>query len=573
MLKPIAHRRARDRWLLALLTALLMMAVTYALCRPIYETNDDSSIVAAASGAVTGVPYAGNGFTSYLYGALLAGLFSLNANLPWHALFLLGVAFLSLAALIKCFACMGARFRVPCLALWAVLGGLYAGVLMPYVAMLQFTTIAALAAAGGTSLLLCAGAERGRAVRFDRCIAGVLLLCAFALRVQSLWAAMPLLAAYGVLAWLESPRSGRKTALCCGMALALLGLLTAADSALYRHNEPGWDAFCAFNDRLSDLLDYNNTGLVDELAAEAAGWPSWTTYMVRNWYQLDEHMTLDSLTILTDAIAEAKPAPTAASLLRATGSVLLRYPMFAFTLAGFGLFALWAFFAQALRRRFWDCLAILGPVAYLVVFIAYFYGVLGRLPERAAFTAACPCYMLLTLSCLRAFAPGAERGERLFRRLGTAAACALALLCAVPAVADAPERLPLRWLEQSRDAARALSVRMCAYACAHPDRVYVTDAPLDHDPFYVYGDALPVNLIEWCNGMFHSPMYQEKLHVLGFDSFTSRTLLEEGVYLLLSGEGVLNNLQGYLAAEYGPVSAELLYQGDGFLECVLRPAP
>ena len=185
------------------------------------------------------------------------------------------------------------------------------------------------------SLLLCAGAECGRAVRFDRCIAGVLLLCAFALRVQSLWAAMPLLAAYGVLAWLESPRSGRKTALCCGMALALLGLLTAADSALYRHNEPGWDAFCAFNDRLSDLLDYNNTGLVDELAAEAAGWPSWTTYMVRNWYQLDEHMTLDSLTILTDAIAEAKPAPTAASLLRATGSVLLRYPMFAFTLAGF----------------------------------------------------------------------------------------------------------------------------------------------------------------------------------------------------------------------------------------------
>ena len=114
---------------------------------------------------------------------------------------------------------------------------------------------------------------------------------------------------------------------------------------------------------------------------------------------------------------------------------------------------------------------------------------------------------------------------------------------------------------------------MCAYACAHPDRVYVTDAPLDHDPFYVYGDALPVNLIEWCNGMFHSPMYQEKLHVLGFDSFTSRTLLEEGVYLLLSGEGVLNNLQGYLAAEYGPVSVELLYRGDGFLECVLCPAP
>ena len=42
--------------------------------------------------------------------------------------------------------------------------------------------------------------RQGRAARFDRSVAGVLLLCAFGLRVQSLWAAMPLLAAYGVLA-------------------------------------------------------------------------------------------------------------------------------------------------------------------------------------------------------------------------------------------------------------------------------------------------------------------------------------------------------------------------------------
>lgn len=572
MLKPIVHRRERDRWLLALLAALLIMAVTYALCRPIYETNDDSSIVAAASGAVTGAPYAGNGFTSYLYGALLGGLFSLNAQLPWHTLFLLGVAFLSLAALIKCFTCVGERLSVPAAVLWAVFAGLYAGVLLPYVAMLQFTTIAAMAASGGTGLMLCAGAGSGRAARFDRSVAGVLLLCAFGLRVQSLWAAMPLLAAYGVLAWLESPRRGRKTALCCGAALVLLGLLTIADSALYRYNEPGWDAFCAYNDRLSDLLDYNNTGLVDELAAEAAGWPSWTTYMVRNWYQLDERMTLDSLTALTDAIAEARPASTAVSLLRATGSVLLNYPMFSFTLAGFGVFALWAFVSLASRKRIWGCLAIVGPAAYLIVFVAYFYGVLGRLPERAAFTAACPCYVLLALSCLRAFAPEAAPMGLLSRRLAAAAACALLLLCAVPTVANAPERLPLRWQEQSRDSARALSGRMCAYACAHPDRIYVTDAPLDHDPFYVYGNALPVNLIEWCNGMFHSPMYQEKLRVLGFDSFTSRTLLKEGVYLLLSGEGVLNNLKGYLEAEYGPVTVQTCFLGDGFLECALRPA-
>ena len=69
------ENREKRRWIACFLIAALLMAASFACCRLVYETNDDSSIVAAASGAVTGTPYAGNGFTSYLYGLLLSTLF------------------------------------------------------------------------------------------------------------------------------------------------------------------------------------------------------------------------------------------------------------------------------------------------------------------------------------------------------------------------------------------------------------------------------------------------------------------------------------------------------------------
>lgn len=570
MLKPITFPRARDRWLAALLAALLLLTATFALCRPIYETNDDSTIVAAASGAVTGAPYAGNGFTSYLYGAFLSMLFGLFPALPWHALMLLGMIALSLTALIQCFLAVGERCAAPAAVIWGILLALYVGVLMPYAALWQFTTVSALAASSGAVLLLCTGSQPGRAARFSRALATVLLLCGFGLRVQSLWVTMPLLAAYALLAWLTSPKANRQGALYCLLAVAALGLLTAADQALYRRFEPGWDAYSVFNAELSELLDYQNTDSINAVAREAAGWPEWTTYMVRSWYQLDERMTLESLSALTAALDAQSPAPTVASLMRAVGSVLLRFPMFSFSLAGFLALSLWAFWHFARERRWLGCLAVAVPYVYLAVFIAYFYGVLGRLPARAAFTAACPCYVLIALCCLWAFGPLHVQERSMARHAGVSAACIMLLLCVIPTVMHASERLPLRWQEQSRDAARALSDRMSAYAAGHADRIYVTDAPFDHDPFFVYGDALPVNLIEWCHGLFHSPMYQQKLRLLGFDGFTSRTLLREDMYLLLSGEGVLNTLRDYLSAEYGPVEADILFLGDGFYECRVR---
>lgn len=69
-----------------------------------------------------------------------------------------------------------------------------------------------------------------------------------------------------------------------------------------------------------------------------------------------------------------------------------------------------------------------------------------------------------------------------------------------------------------------------------------------------------------CNGIFHSPMYQEKPSAPGLTALPPTRC----GYLPAEQRGIVVNLKGDLKAEYGTVSPLLLLRGDGFEECVLR---
>ncbi len=567
MTRLFAARRERDRWLAALCVCALLFALSFACCRLIYETNDDSVIVAAASGAITGAPYAGNGFTSYLYGAFLAGLFTLCNTIPWHALFLLAVLFLSTAAILKTALTVAHEHNVPVWVAYGLFLALYVGVLLPYVVMLQFTTVAAMASAAGCCLLLgFRSLPKGAARRFAACLGALLLLCGFALRIETLWVSMPLLIGFAFAGWACSRAKGKPTLLLCLCVLLVFGALTLTDGALYRATEAGWEEKTALFEPLGELLDYHNVAELDHLAPQTVGWSPWLTFMVRNWYQLDARVTAEQINAILASLAENTPATTPVSVARATGSVLLRYPMFALVLLGFGLLWLLAFWRYARAKQPWRCLVLIGAGVYLLLFIAYFYGVLGRLPARAAFAAACPCYVLMTLACIPAFAPKAAQAVQKHRfALAPAIGLALALCCcAVSLVQNGEQLLPLRHKEQTRDGGRSFARIMCEYAVAHPEYVYVTDGVLDFEPFFVYGGDLPSNLIEWSHGLYHTAMYQEKLRLLGFEDFNTLSLLEDRVYLLVSNSYAKDHIVEYISSDYFPVTAQALELTEGF---------
>ena len=87
---------------------------------------------------------------------------------------------------------------------------------------------------------------------------------------------------------------------------------------------------------------------------------------------------------------------------------------------------------------------------------------------------------------------------------------------------------------------------------------------LDLSPSYVHRDTLPSNLVPWTCGMFHSPLYQEKLQKLGYDSFTTENLVDDNVLLLITADKALNLLTQYLESEFGSVEALLVDQTPSF---------
>ena len=554
--------RERNRWLAALLLAALLMSLSFACCRMVYETNDDSSIVAAASGAVTGTPYAGNGFTSYLYGALLAALFGSVPALPWHAIILVGLIFLSLSALIKSYLTLCAERNIPYSVTLTLFAALYVGVLLPYVVMLQFTTVPALAASAGSCLILTSW-KNARTQKTSIVIGICLTFFALLLRIQSAWVAIPLLMMFGISYEFERRRYGKGIGwFCIAIAVGCL-LITLLDSSLYQWSDPAWEAFDEFNALHGGLLDYNNTDLATRASHEVAGWTPWLTYMVRDWYMLDARMTEENLSVLLNAMENLREPFSVYGILKATGSLLLRYPIFSISLAGFSIFALYASIRLIKQRRYWAVLRMVGIYVYLAAFVAYFYGYLGRMPMRAAFTAGCPCYALLLLNSLEAFE--SDQKAALPRAAKPLSALVLALCIATPLV-NGNSFVPLRWKDQYHDRIRQSSELICEYVTRpeNADTLYLTDVTIDLSPAYVYGDRLPSNLLSWRCGMYHSPLYQTKLKRFGYERFTSENLFDEGVLLLVQDASALNLLYEYLETDYAPVELETVDTGACF---------
>lgn len=555
--------RERNRWLAALLLAALLMSLSFACCRMVYETNDDSSIVAAASGAVTGSPYAGNGFTSYLYGALLAFLFSAVPSLPWHALILLGLIYLSVSALIKSYLTLCNDRSIPCSVALILFAALYVGVLLPYVVMLQFTTVPSLAASAGCCLLLVSWPKLCRQ-KASFAIGIFLLLFALMLRIQSAWVTIPLLLMFGLSYDFERKRYGKGILLFCAAVAVVFGLITLLDSYLYQWSDPAWAAFEEFNALHGSLLDYNNTDLATQASHELPEWTPWLTYMVRDWYMLDARMTEENLAALLNVMEAMREPLSLFAVLKAAGSLLLRYPVFSLSLAGFSLYALFASIRLLKKHRYWAVLRMIGIYVYLIVFVAYFYGILGRMPMRAAFTAGCPCYVLLLFNGLEAFEkdPDSPKNPISEKVLLTAV---LALCIATPAI-NGNAFIPLRWKEQYHDRIRRSSELICEYVTRpeNADTLYLTDVTLDFSPAYVHGDRLPSNLLSWRCGMYHSPLYHTKLEKFGYERFTSENLFDENVLLLVQDASALTLLYEYLETDYAPVELETVDIGACF---------
>ena len=536
----------RKRWLAALLVVALLALVTYLSSDVVFQTNDDNAIVSAASGGVTGAPYAGNGFTSYLYGLLLSGLYRLSGGVPWHALLLSAAQLASLVCVLRSllFVC-DQRKRSP---LWALLvfAGLYVGLALKFMTRLQFTATPGYCAAALAALLWTL--PEGRRARTLCCLAGAMLMAfGLLLRLKGGLLSLPVPVLAGLAVWMKRDGTRRAAAIACAGLLALTAVTWVADGALYRANEPGWQEQAAFDEASAVLLDYNNNDATYELALQETDWTPELIACVRRWSLFfDARFNTENLSAIARRLEESASHPTLYELFYKTGSVFKRYAEFRYIALAFALAGLWALVRLLRRRRLWDALLLVALAGSAVLVVAYFYGWMNRFPDRVAFAYAWSAYCLAALVILDALADEAPLWAM---RLG---ALALALATVATFAVRPGDALVLP--SSGREARARLTTEVNAYAAAQPDVLFVTDIT---QSFYAFSTERPsVNLLEWGSAMMRSPMYCRKFEALGYaNGFACENLADDSVRLLFADPASLERLMACLGTDGVPWQA------------------
>ena len=388
-------------------------------------------------------------------------------------------------------------------------------------------------------------------------------MISFGLRAESFWGVMPIFLGFCLINAMEK---NRKRWLWTGaMVLGAALLLTVVDGMLYRLCESGWGDFRTVYNLQRGLLDYNNTDVMEKIAVENLGWPEPLLRMVRNWYMLDSRMNAEQLSRLLEAVGETMPKPTLYSVLKAAGSILRRYPMFMWNFAAFGALGLWSCLRFGKEKQWGNIVRIAGIAVFLLGFLAYFYGIRGRLPERAAFVAACPAYALITLTCFPAIAlQWKEKASCQWTRVA-AAFTVLTLICG-GATFGLQRAGQMRWIGQRGEekSSYAISRQVYAYGNAHPELIYVTNVPRVFAPFAAGGEKAAVNVVDWGHCMFHSPMFQAKWETLKIEGLQTESLFDPSVRVILGSPDSFRGLMAYLESEYGAVTGNLEEEGAGF---------
>lgn len=532
--------RERNRWLAALFVTALLLTCTYLVSDVVFQTNDDNAIASAASGGVTGAPYPGNGFTSYLYGLLLSGLYGALPDIPWHASLLTLAQALGLAAVLRSvlFICVQKHIRP----LWGLVGfaALYAGLGVKFMTYVQFTAAPGYCAAGLAALLWTL--PKGKRARAFNCAAGCgLMAFGLLLRFKGGLLTLPVPLMAGGTLILQKDENRRAAFLCCLSLAIFTAGAWALDNALYRANEPGWQEQAAFDEYSAVLLDYHNDDEAYALALQVTDWSPELIRCVRGWNLLmDERFNTENLRRLAEAIEAAQAPPDPAQLLYKTGSVLKRYQEFRWNALALGLLGCWAFWRALRAKRWQEGLLLAGLAGSLLAVIAFFYGWMNRFPDRVAFAYAWPVSVMIWLLFLGGSDPRNGRSRkapawRTLPDLGAALLLAAALCTLIPHASD---MLVIRGRNPSRESRAELTARVNAYAAARPETIFVTNVTQGFPAFST--ERPPVNLYEWGSAMVRSPMYKEKATNLGYpDGLTARNLADGPVRLLLTDPGTL----------------------------------
>lgn len=548
--------------LTALLINVLAVLVCFMLFSPVFETNDDSGLIAIACGA-RGIRDAHLVHANYLIGRLMTAAFAAAPGVQWWSLlqfFLLFISFFTATlALIR-------RGRgIP----WTlfVAAVIFVFSYEAYI-RLQYTKTAGIISAAGLIVLFCGLAEERSGRRFFIAAGTALAVLGSFYRFQQF---LCITAVFGAMAlWLlllyleEHDDAGRKIAkaLAAGAVLLILaGGFRAYDRAQYRSQE--WADYLEFDKYRTEVIDY---GVPDYDAHEAeynaAGIDRTAYDLMKSWtFQDSERFTAEAFrTIAGFRDKKEMNGALIKGFIKGFVRGAIKESSFIFFLI---VLAGWLITGEK-KKRNWISLIALGAVIGALEFYLYYAGrfMVNRVDAGIWFAAS----VILLAWYFPADTGSTDTGTEPLISRSAAASAVLAVLTLAAFVTMVPWQDSLKAAVREGDAARAAERASIEKISSDKDHLYLSKVgTVKMSEAYGVMDPVPYciadNIYPLGGWGAETPVFKSVLERYGADNPFRDMTENDSIYLV---DNDIDGTLAYLRAWYrADAEAELVGDIDG----------
>lgn len=494
-----------------------------------YLSNDDAGIQNLLAGNVTGTPYMTHQYINFILGIIISYMYKIAPKVQWWYVYSLFIMAVGIFLIHFCILWIGrkrnAELRIPML----VIGILDVAYIVYPVANVSFSIVPAILGTGVVSICFILN-DFGKWKKHIR----IFIVFGYALALMHRRDSGLALLCYILLAILYYVWNTEKKLLtivkkfsvyCLFFLVFTVGIIGTNSAANKKINGT---YFTNFNQARADYMDKPHDSYYDNrMLYEEVGWDEEIYRLVSGWCFIDETVTAENFrhitknsNIKTDLLNRSKNIIV--SVLQDTrcqAMILLNF---------FSVF--YVVYLFLVRFEMKDCIFfILNNAGSMILLLYQLFR--GRMIYRSMMVVFLPMFVINCLFILRNDCR--KESEKVFSNFVIFFAGLFCSSVVLDYVFDPVRNAYKEWLINN-------SAGIEEYVMDHPENIYICTSSAYNtiNPWTIYTDAHPTNLIPYGGASYHSDNYKKRLKLNGIETLSGLVFQKTNVYYACS-ENVL----------------------------------
>ena len=539
----------RKNWLVSLVIVVISLAALWIICPICFQNNDDKVLMYLTAGYTTGTPEAGTVFGSFYYYGIIALFYKIYSGIAWYTIFELGMVAASLWIIATSFKSIIGKVAFIIMFLFCF---------MHFSTALQYTATAGLVA-GAAACSLAASLESEKLFESRFVIAVIMQVCAYGIRKQF---GLVGFAAVLIILFFEFIWGNRKQTIKKAVVMFIAMALAFGSNAIYE-KATGIAEFNEYYAQAGTWIDYPHLPYEEDVNGvyTSVGWDESLYNAASNWFFMDENLTTEKFETIVNAyqgasLTKREYVERAYNLILSSQVVNIQVVIWIALLLFTNILAI----KKLINKK-----AILTIDALFGMFavVSIYFLIQARFPMRA-YQALVFIFFVPSVAMMLGELTKLENKKPVYATI-----CLMTIIMVAGFTLKPDTNMVKYTYTVAHDIYREADINQSnsleSYAIAHPDNMYIYDLSLalPADPFTVYKNGVPKNLVFWGGWVYNTPMYWKQIHANGFDTLFIDQFVGGNVYFC--GTEVSHTLIDYVTVRNPNVTVARTDEFDGII--------